>query len=115
MNEHRHRQPGRAALAVVLLPVLVGFLWLEVEIGTQFTWQAVIGYVSPGHPSIAGGIIGTVATSAGPIVAVILMLTSKRTGLSNTNRLLWIESWGILVAAPIVLIGIVYASMASFM
>jgi hypothetical protein len=115
MSEQAHRQLGRTSLAILLLPVLAGFLWLEVVIGTEFTWQAVVGYVSPSQPSIAGGIIGTVATSAGPIVTVILTLTAKSKALNNTDRLLRIESWGISVAVPIALFGLVFTAMGSFM
>jgi hypothetical protein len=108
-----HLRRARSILAIALLPLFVGLLWLEVEIGTSFTWDAFVGYVSPSQPDIAFGIFCALATVAGPTALAIAALTTRRTELSTTDRLLRVEYWGMLVAAPLVLVGVVISALGS--
>jgi hypothetical protein len=97
---------AKRVLVAILLPVLVGFFWLEVAIGASFTWGAFVGYVSPSQPQVLGGILLMIATIAGPASSVAILWVTRLQSMNNIDRLFHVECLGLLVAAPLVCLGV---------
>jgi hypothetical protein len=105
---------ARGVLAVVLVPVLVFFLWLEVAIGTSFAWGELVGYVSPSHPQFLWGVLMLIATITGPLSSIVVVWSTGHRSMSNVDRLLYLEGVGLLIAIPLVVLGVLLIAATSF-
>jgi len=106
MKKGTSRNIAKGVLVVFLLPVLVGFFWLEVSVGASFVWGALVGYVSPSQSQIVGGLILMTLTIAGPASSVVVVCRTRHRSMSNFDRLFRVEGFGLFIAIPLVCLGV---------
>jgi hypothetical protein len=89
---------------VILLALLLALcLWIEVAAGTGDARE----YVQPGYTNVGGATAWFVFALVGPAVVVGTMFRSRRRPYGLTDRALHIEKWGLVVAIPLGLFGVV--------
>jgi ABC-type phosphate transport system permease subunit len=104
---------AKGVLVTILAPVLVFFFWLEVNIGASFTWGEFVGYVSPSHPQILGGVLMAIAAIAGPLSSVAVVWATGRRRMRTIDRLCRLECVGLLIAVPLVCMGVFILAIGS--
>jgi hypothetical protein len=97
---------GKTAVAVLLLPVLVGSLWLEVICGTSLVWDVLhplsSGIGIPGD-SVVDSLVAAIPlamTLAGPAAVVTQVFRTRIQGRGTLDRIVSIETWSFLASVP---------------
>jgi hypothetical protein len=113
MKRGRSSKIAKGVLVSLLLPVLIGVFWLEVSVGASFVWGALVGYVSPSQPQIFGGLILMMLTVAGPASSVVVACKTRHQSMNTLDRLFRVECLGLLIAVPLVCLGVCVVAAGS--